>query len=244
MPPMAKKYLLVKAKVGNPKGAPPFEPLSLRAERPLLQVKAPLDPGLKLQCIVSVCWKKESFWLPGFCPLVLAKQKYLEATKDCMLGMSTSLIASCTLRAACRSAPTRSCGPCRARRAARATLCPFSRRPTGPVPAEFGCSVPSTVKRRDSRASAYLAGVLIQELRSSASACKRLLFSQARVEEMIWQRSDPNSAGQLGLDDATQNVPSKDLTSQPSFSEASSLILCGPPKICALADPISLHSTP
>ncbi|CAE7392370.1 SPAC4G8.04, partial [Symbiodinium necroappetens] len=94
MPPMAKKYLLVKAKV-----------------------KAPLDPG--------------------FCPLVLAKQKYLEATKECTDKIMWAL------------------------------------------PREEGCAryslpvFPET--NRDSRASAYLAGVLIQE--------------------MIWQRSDPNSAG-------------------------------------------------
>ncbi|CAE7817537.1 SPAC4G8.04 [Symbiodinium sp. CCMP2456] len=104
MPPMAKKYLLVKAKV-----------------------KAPLDPG--------------------FCPLILAKQKYLEATKECTDKIQWAL------------------------------------------PREEGCAryslpvFPET--NRDSRASAYLAGVLIQEMIWQRSASSLILFGPPKICQFL-----------------------------------------------------------
>lgn len=104
MPPMAKKYLLVKAKV-----------------------KAPLDPG--------------------FCPLVLAKQKYLEATKECTDKIMWAL------------------------------------------PREEGCAryslpvFPET--NRDSRASAYLAGVLIQEMIWQRSASSLILCGPPKICQFL-----------------------------------------------------------
>jgi len=104
MPPMAKKYLLVKAKV-----------------------KAPLDPG--------------------FCPLILAKQKYLEATKECTDKITWAL------------------------------------------PREEGCAryslpvFPET--NRDSRASAYLAGVLIQEMIWQRSASSLILQGPPKICQFL-----------------------------------------------------------
>ena len=104
MPPMAKKYLLVKAKVGNPK-----KERALRfwaPERPLLQVKAPLDPGPQTAVqtavlLVSPSFGKE-FWfsLGRLLPLDSCQAEVPGGDQGLHAGYVASLIASCTLRAA------------------------------------------------------------------------------------------------------------------------------------------------